>query len=81
MNRVVDPMKNIALMRQIQQALSLAKKGSKGAAAAIACATCGKFDKVKPTVRANQEVGLWCGRCRDFSPVDRQAVERSANER
>lgn len=77
----MDPIKNIALMRRIQEILSLAKKGNKVAATAVACATCGKFDKVKPTVRANQEVGLWCGRCRDFSPVDRQAVERSANER
>ena len=74
-------MKNIALMRQIQQALSLAKKGNQDAAAAVACATCGKFDKVKPTVRANQEVGLWCGRCRDFSPVDSEAVDRITNER
>ena len=63
-------MKNIALMRRIQQALSLAKKGNKVAAAAVACATCGKFDKVKPMLRGNQEVWLWCGRCRDFSPVD-----------
>jgi hypothetical protein len=58
----------------------LALLGTEVGKAALPCEKCGRAADVKPRIRGDEKVWLWCGHCRAYSPVDLAVIERAEAE-